>query len=214
MVQRGDVLCDGATCPNLLEIDLKEEWHRRPHRQRRGGDCIRYNKRANNQMPARLVEYLAGLDHETEVDSSGGADSSADDSADAVPSSCSRVWTATTPQSSWLRTAGAPAERAQKPVKLHPSVDGAVGGRARAAHRARAKWQPKTQTYQLAKSTWRRTAAQLATARDLQPNPTVKERLAAEGVPVTTDLLPPPSPVPSCCCCERTRLIPHTSRQG
>lgn len=68
VVARGNVLCDGRTCANLLDIDTKKEWHRRPHRQRIGGQKMRFSTRDNFRMPQKLVEYLAGLEgaHYTE----------------------------------------------------------------------------------------------------------------------------------------------------
>ena len=72
VVARGDVLCDGRNCANLLDIDTKKEWHRRPHRQRLGGDRTRFTTRDKYRMPPKLVEYLAGFEdtHCTETSDS------------------------------------------------------------------------------------------------------------------------------------------------
>ncbi len=66
---RGDVLCDGRNCGNLLDIDTKKEGHRRPHRERLGGDRTRFTTRDKYRMPSKLVEYLAGFEdtHFTET---------------------------------------------------------------------------------------------------------------------------------------------------
>ena len=105
VVGRGDVLCDGKTCPNLLPVDTKEDWHRRPHRQRLGGDRMRFDTRAKFRMPQKLVEYLAGFDHETTTEDTSSSDSDPG-TASPVPgaaSSCSRVETASQPQPGCLK---------------------------------------------------------------------------------------------------------------
>lgn len=145
VVGRGDVRCDGRTCPNLLQIDARKEWHRLPHRQRLGGDRMRYGTRAKFRMPGRLVEYLAGFEHEasTEEASSSGSDRGAASPAPGASSSCSQVDAAQQSRPGCLKKQVRSTPGATKKVTWHPSVNEASGMRAAAARRARAKWQPK-----------------------------------------------------------------------
>jgi hypothetical protein len=92
VVARGDVLCDGRNRANLLDIDTKKEWHRRPHRQRLGGDRTRFTTWDKYRMPSKLVEYLAGFEdtHYTETcDSEPHSSSSESSSGSSVL--CSQV---------------------------------------------------------------------------------------------------------------------------
>ena len=76
----------------MLDIDTKKEWHRRPHRQRLGGDRTRFTTRDKYRMPSKLVEYLAGFEdtHYTETcDSEPHSSSSESSSGSSVL--CSQV---------------------------------------------------------------------------------------------------------------------------